>query len=183
MLQFPLWKKLTVIAVCAGALVVALPNLAYDRVERFNDANLLVEQGASLTPEQQADAGGLAVLPALEARQPRARSARRRACARRGAGGRCLCRAHGEPLAGAARCAARRARRGGIGAADRQRAGRVAHPHRHAGRHRGGAHGGAGGVAAGADPDGRGVAGLRGECGRGGRDPGHALGGRAPGGR
>jgi preprotein translocase subunit SecD len=58
MLQFPLWKKLTVIAVCAGALVVALPNLAYDRVERFNDANLLIEQGASLDPEQQADAAG-----------------------------------------------------------------------------------------------------------------------------
>ncbi len=38
MLNFPMWKKLFVLAVCLVGLWVALPNLFYDRVERANDA-------------------------------------------------------------------------------------------------------------------------------------------------
>ena len=55
MLQFPLWKKLLVLAVCLGGLLVAFPNLFYDRVERSNDARLAIEQG-NATAETAAEA-------------------------------------------------------------------------------------------------------------------------------
>ena len=55
MSQFPLWKKLVVIAVCVIGLVIALPNLFYDRVERSNDAITAMERGAPETPELAAE--------------------------------------------------------------------------------------------------------------------------------
>jgi len=55
MLQIPLWKRLAIWGLCLLAIVVTLPNLFYDRVERHNDALLQVERaGGSETPEQAA---------------------------------------------------------------------------------------------------------------------------------
>ncbi len=45
MLFIPLWQRLTIILVIVGAVVLAVPNLFYDRVERSNDAELTIEQG------------------------------------------------------------------------------------------------------------------------------------------
>jgi preprotein translocase subunit SecD len=47
MLNFPLWKKILVLGICLLGLVVAFPNLFYDRVERSNDARALIEAGSS----------------------------------------------------------------------------------------------------------------------------------------
>ncbi len=58
MSQFPLWKKLTVIALCVIGLLIALPNLFYDRVEKSNDAAAAIARGAAMTPELQADLAG-----------------------------------------------------------------------------------------------------------------------------
>jgi preprotein translocase subunit SecD len=58
MLHFPLWKKLAVLAVCVIGILVAFPNLSYDRVEHANDARLALEQGSAETPELAADAAG-----------------------------------------------------------------------------------------------------------------------------
>jgi preprotein translocase subunit SecD len=58
MLQFPLWKKLAILAVCLVGILVAFPNLFYARVERANDARLALEQGAAETPELAAAAAG-----------------------------------------------------------------------------------------------------------------------------
>jgi preprotein translocase subunit SecD len=44
MLQFPLWKRLLVIGIVLAGIVVAFPNLFYDRVERANDARELAER-------------------------------------------------------------------------------------------------------------------------------------------
>lgn len=55
MSQFPLWKKLVIIAICVIGLVIALPNLFYDRVERSNDAVVAMERGAAETPELAAE--------------------------------------------------------------------------------------------------------------------------------
>jgi preprotein translocase subunit SecD len=56
MLNFPLWKKLAVLTVCLVGLVVAFPNLFYDRVERANDARAAIERGIA-GPEAEAEAG------------------------------------------------------------------------------------------------------------------------------
>ena len=42
MLQQPLWKQLTVIAICLAGIVIALPNAFYGRVERANDARAAI---------------------------------------------------------------------------------------------------------------------------------------------
>lgn len=57
-MQFALWKKVLIWAVCALAVVVALPNVFYDRVERHNDAVLSLAAGAPETPELLADRDG-----------------------------------------------------------------------------------------------------------------------------
>ncbi len=55
MLNFPLWKKIVVLGICLLGLVIASPNLFYDRVERSNDARALIEAG-STDPELAAEA-------------------------------------------------------------------------------------------------------------------------------
>lgn len=57
MLQFPLWKRLIIIAICLIGTVIALPNLFYSRVEISNDAAAAIERGAPESPELAADLG------------------------------------------------------------------------------------------------------------------------------
>ena len=56
MLQFPLWKKAVVLAICLVGLIIAFPNLFYNRVEHANDAHAAIESGKGVTSETQADA-------------------------------------------------------------------------------------------------------------------------------
>ncbi|HPG23333.1 MAG TPA: protein translocase subunit SecD [Amaricoccus sp.] len=58
MLQFPMWKNVAIVLVCLAGLVVAFPNLFYDRVERSNDARASLAAGAAETPELAAEAAG-----------------------------------------------------------------------------------------------------------------------------
>lgn len=56
MLQMDLWKRLVIWALCALAVLFALPNVFYNRAERHNDALAAVAKaGVAATPEQQAD--------------------------------------------------------------------------------------------------------------------------------
>ena len=55
MLDIPLWKRILIWGVVLVALALAVPNLAYDRVERHNDAVAALEGGAPSTPELEAD--------------------------------------------------------------------------------------------------------------------------------
>jgi preprotein translocase subunit SecD len=55
MLQIDLWKRVLIWALCAAALLVAMPNLFYARVEGHNDALQAIEKaGGSSTPDQDA---------------------------------------------------------------------------------------------------------------------------------
>lgn len=45
MLQIPMWKRILIWGTCALALLFAIPNLFYDRVERHNDAVAQMEAG------------------------------------------------------------------------------------------------------------------------------------------
>jgi preprotein translocase subunit SecD len=64
MLNYPLWKRLIVIAICLVAFVVVAPNFFYARVEGANDARKAAENGTTLTPEMQAaEAGWPSFLP------------------------------------------------------------------------------------------------------------------------
>ena len=45
MLQIPMWKRILIWATCALALLFAMPNLFYDRVERHNDAEMALQAG------------------------------------------------------------------------------------------------------------------------------------------
>ena len=45
MLYFPTWKKLLIWGLCLLGLLMAFPNLFYDRVERYNDAHTAIELG------------------------------------------------------------------------------------------------------------------------------------------
>ena len=56
MLQFPLWKKLIVVAICVVGFAIALPNLFYNRVEASNDAEAALARGVA------ASSGGEAAL-------------------------------------------------------------------------------------------------------------------------
>nr|WP_208103293.1 protein translocase subunit SecD [Rubellimicrobium sp. CFH 75288] len=51
----PLWQRLLVVAAIVGALVLAAPNLFYDRVERANDARAQIAAGIT-SPELEAEA-------------------------------------------------------------------------------------------------------------------------------
>ena len=62
MLDIPLWKRILIWGVVLVALALAVPNLAYDRVERHNDALAALEGGAPSTPELEAD---LALWPSV----------------------------------------------------------------------------------------------------------------------
>ena len=55
MLQFPLWKRVLVWALCALGILFAAPNAFYTRVELHNDAAAAIERGAPASPELQAD--------------------------------------------------------------------------------------------------------------------------------
>jgi preprotein translocase subunit SecD len=56
MLHMTLWKRLLILGLCLAALLIALPNVFYDRVERHNDALAAIEKaGGTATPEQEAD--------------------------------------------------------------------------------------------------------------------------------
>lgn len=54
MLQISLWKRALIVLACLAAVVLAAPNLFYDRVERHNDAAARIEAGTD-TAEVQAD--------------------------------------------------------------------------------------------------------------------------------
>ena len=60
MLQLPAWKRILIWSTVVLGLMLAMPNLFYDRVERSNDARvaiaLLQETGGSATPELAAEA-------------------------------------------------------------------------------------------------------------------------------
>ncbi len=58
MLDFPLWKRVLIWGVCAFGLLLALPNLFYNRVEMHNDAVALLEAGTPETPELAAARDG-----------------------------------------------------------------------------------------------------------------------------
>jgi preprotein translocase subunit SecD len=45
MLQIPLWKRLLIVLTCLAGVAFSVPNLAYDRVERHNDAVAAIEAG------------------------------------------------------------------------------------------------------------------------------------------
>ena len=62
MLDIPLWKRILIWGVVLVALALAVPNLAYDRVERHNDALAALEGGAPSTSELEAD---LALWPSV----------------------------------------------------------------------------------------------------------------------
>ena len=57
MLQIPMWKRILIWGTCALALLFAMPNLFYDRVERHNDAVALIEAGQG-TDTLEADRAG-----------------------------------------------------------------------------------------------------------------------------
>ena len=54
MLQISLWKRALIVLACLAAVVLAAPNLFYDRVERHNDDAARIEAGTD-TAEVQAD--------------------------------------------------------------------------------------------------------------------------------
>jgi preprotein translocase subunit SecD len=54
MLQIALWKRVLILLVCLGGLLLAVPNLFYGPVERHNDAAAAIERGAVPTPELEA---------------------------------------------------------------------------------------------------------------------------------
>ncbi|MCY4260975.1 MAG: protein translocase subunit SecD [Rhodobacteraceae bacterium] len=54
MLIIPIWQKTLVIAICLGGVLLAFPNLFYDRVERYNDAVVRMENRGAADPETQA---------------------------------------------------------------------------------------------------------------------------------
>ena len=55
MLQFSLFKKIAIIGVCVAGIILVTPNFFYNKVEKHNDALVLLDKGEALTAEQQAD--------------------------------------------------------------------------------------------------------------------------------
>ncbi|MDK3020504.1 protein translocase subunit SecD [Pseudodonghicola flavimaris] len=55
MLQFELWKRVLIWAVCAAGIILSLPNAFYNRVEQANDARAAIEKSGA-TPEREAQA-------------------------------------------------------------------------------------------------------------------------------
>jgi preprotein translocase subunit SecD len=50
MLQIALWKRLLIVLTCVAGVAFSVPNLAYDRVERHNDAVAAMEAGDTSAP-------------------------------------------------------------------------------------------------------------------------------------
>lgn len=65
MLQIPMWKRILIWGTCALALLFAMPNLFYDRVERHNDAVALIEAGQGTDILEADRAGWPAFLPSF----------------------------------------------------------------------------------------------------------------------
>ena len=65
MLQIPMWKRVLIWATCALALIFAMPNLFYDRVERHNDAAALLEAGERSAQIEAEKAGWPRFLPSF----------------------------------------------------------------------------------------------------------------------
>lgn len=65
MLQIPMWKRILIWGVCALALLFAIPNLFYDRVERHNDAVALIETGQGNAALEADRAGWPSFLPSF----------------------------------------------------------------------------------------------------------------------
>ncbi|MGE4326752.1 MAG: protein translocase subunit SecD [Pseudodonghicola sp.] len=55
MMQFELWKRVLIWAVCAAGIILSLPNAFYTRVEQANDARAAIEKTGA-TPELEAQA-------------------------------------------------------------------------------------------------------------------------------
>jgi preprotein translocase subunit SecD len=56
MLYIPIWRRVLIWSVCAAGVLLSVPNLFYERVERHNDALAAIEAaGGVATPEQEAD--------------------------------------------------------------------------------------------------------------------------------
>ena len=55
MLYIPVWKRVVIWGLVALGVAFAMPNLAYDRVERHNDAVRAIEAQGIATPEMEAD--------------------------------------------------------------------------------------------------------------------------------
>ena len=58
MQNFPRWKQILILGICALGILIALPNAFYGRVERANDARAAMAAGEAATPELLADASG-----------------------------------------------------------------------------------------------------------------------------
>ncbi|NOX73950.1 MAG: protein translocase subunit SecD [Alphaproteobacteria bacterium] len=56
MLQFSLWKKITIWGLCLLGVALATPNIFYTKVEQSNDARLELAAGMPTTPERVAKA-------------------------------------------------------------------------------------------------------------------------------
>ena len=65
MLQIPMWKRVLIWATCALALLFAVPNLFYDRVERHNDAVAMIEAGQGNAVLEEARSSWPAFLPSF----------------------------------------------------------------------------------------------------------------------
>jgi preprotein translocase subunit SecD len=51
----PVWQRIVILLICVAGIVLAVPNLAYDRVERANDARAVIASGRT-SPELEAEA-------------------------------------------------------------------------------------------------------------------------------
>ncbi|MEM7489087.1 MAG: protein translocase subunit SecD, partial [Pseudomonadota bacterium] len=51
MLQIPLWKRLLIVLTCLAGLTLAMPNLFYGTVERYNDATTALERTGAVSAE------------------------------------------------------------------------------------------------------------------------------------
>jgi len=56
MLQIALWKRLLIVLTCAAGLILSMPNLFYDLVERHNDAVAAIEAGSDTPQAREARA-------------------------------------------------------------------------------------------------------------------------------
>ena len=65
MLQIPMWKRILIWATCALALLFAVPNLFYDRVERHIDATTAIEIGQGSDALEADKAGWPSFLPSF----------------------------------------------------------------------------------------------------------------------
>ena len=63
MLFIPLWKRIVIWGLCALGILMAMPNLFYERVEMHNDAVAAIEAGQDSETLNAQAAGWPSVLP------------------------------------------------------------------------------------------------------------------------